>query len=291
MSGLNQDLQARKQRENLLFDDCFASGLPPRPEFRAGKVWQINLFFKRHLKIRERNISGSTGPAYSVEKEMEERMMTNGKKIIVGIGGGSASGKTTFVNRLQEIIGKENLCVLHHDSYYRDRSGISPEARAGINYDHPSALETDLLANHLEQLLRGEDIEVPVYDFRTHCRENRSLKIKPRPLILVEGILVLSEASLAKYLDYKIFIELEPDLLLARRISRDITERGRTVEASLRQYTETTRPMLKQFVLPSRQNADLIISGETCFEEKSVSVIGLGLKSLLDLDGFRPPEK
>jgi uridine kinase len=218
-------------------------------------------------------------------------MMKNGKSIIVGIGGGSASGKTTFVKRLSGIIGKDNLCILHHDSYYRDRSGISPEARAEINYDHPSALETALLAKHLKKLREGEEIEAPVYDFRTHCRENRAARIEPRPLILVEGILVLSEVSLLEQMDFKIFIELDTDLLLARRISRDISERGRTVEASLRQYAETTRPMLHQFVLPSRQNADLIISGETCFEDKSVAVIGLGLKALLDQHDLRSLEK
>lgn len=213
---------------------------------------------------------------------MDLRMLKNRKIIIVGIGGGSASGKTTFVNNLSKMIGEGNLCILHHDAYYRDRSGISPEARTEINYDHPSALETELLAEHLKKLQVGEEIESPVYDFRTHCRENRTVKIKPRPLVLVEGILVLSEVSLLEYLDYKIFIELDTDLLLARRISRDITERGRTGEASLRQYAKTTRPMLHQFVLPSRKNADLIISGETCCYDKTVAVIGLGLKALLD---------
>lgn len=229
--------------------------------------------------------------AYPARKETDFKMMKNRKSITVGIGGGSASGKTTFVNSLSKIIGKDNLCILHHDSYYRDRSGISPEARAEINYDHPSALETDLLAEHLKKLQMGEEIEVPVYDFRTHCRETRTVRIKPRPLILVEGILVLSEVLLLEYLDYKIFIELDTDLLLARRISRDITERGRTVEASLRQYSETTRPMLQQFVLPSRKNSDLVISGETCCEDKSVSVIGLGLKALLDQPDSWPIQK
>lgn len=209
-------------------------------------------------------------------------MKKNGKIIFVGIGGGSASGKTTFVEKLSDVIGKEQLCILHHDSYYKDRSMISPAERAKINYDHPSALDTGLLAEHLEQLKNGKEIEVPVYNFSTHCRENRTVKVSPSPLILVEGILVLYEPALADYFDYKIFIDLDPDLLLARRIRRDVSERGRTVEASLLQYTETTRPMLQKFVLPSRKNANLIFSGKNFLEGPAVSIIGQGLKALLD---------
>ncbi|MFH1965644.1 MAG: uridine kinase, partial [Acidobacteriota bacterium] len=183
---------------------------------------------------------------------------------------------------LSDVIGKEQLCLLHHDSYYRDRSTISPVERAKINYDHPSSLDTALLAEHLGQLKNGMEIEVPVYNFSTHCRETRTIKVSPRPLILVEGILVLYEPALANYFDYKIFIDLDSDLLLARRIRRDISERGRTLEASLRQYTETTRPMLQKFVFPSRKNADLILSGKNFLEGSSVSIVGLGLKALLD---------
>ena len=209
-------------------------------------------------------------------------MKKNKKIIFVGIGGGSASGKTTFVEKLSDVIGKEQLCLLHHDSYYKDRSMISPVERAEINYDHPSALDTGLLAEHLEQLKNGREIEVPVYNFSTHCRENRTVKVRPSPLILVEGILVLYEPALADYFDYKIFIDLDSDLLLARRIRRDVSERGRTIEASLQQYTETTRPMLQKFVLPSRKNADLVLSGKNFLEGSSVSIIGQGLKALLD---------
>ncbi len=204
------------------------------------------------------------------------------KTTIVGIGGGSASGKTTFVRLLSKVIGKENLCLIHHDSYYKDRSGLSLEARADINYDHPSALDTGLLAGHLEQLKNGMEIEIPVYDFHTHCREKNTVRVSPKPLILVEGILVLAEPELLEYFDFKIFIDLDPDLLLSRRISRDITERGRTVEASLRQYDLTTRPMLSKFVLPSKNNAHLVLSGARAFEQTTIDIIGLGLKSLQD---------
>ncbi len=218
-------------------------------------------------------------------------MKEKGKTTIIGIGGGSGSGKTTFVRLLSEVIGKDHLCLIHHDSYYKDRSGLSPEARAEINYDHPSALDTSLLANHLEQLKNGNEIEVPVYDFRTHCREKNTVRVSPKPLILVEGILVLSEPVLLDYFDFKIFIELDPDLLLSRRVSRDITERGRTVEASLRQYDQTTRPMLIRFVLPSRKNAHLVLSGEKAFEATTIEIIGLGMKSLLNKQKPGPDEK
>jgi uridine kinase len=217
--------------------------------------------------------------------------MKTGKFIFVGIGGGSGSGKTTFVEKLSDVIGMEQLCLLHHDSYYKDRSLISPGERAVINYDHPSALETDLLAEHLEQLKNGKEIEVPVYDFSTHCRKKITERVSPRPIILVEGILVLHEPALADFFDYKIFIDLDADLLLERRIRRDISERGRTLEDSLRQYTETTRPMLQKFVLPSRINADLVLSGQNFLEGASVSIIGLGLKAILEKRNPQPEIK
>ena len=213
------------------------------------------------------------------------------KTTIVGIGGGSGSGKTTFVKLLLEVIGEENLCLIHHDSYYKDRSGLSPEARADINYDHPSALDTSLLAGHLEQLKNGKEIEVPVYNFCTHCRGKNIVRVSHKPLVLVEGILVLTEPMLLEYFDFTIFIDLDPDLLLSRRVKRDITERGRTVEASLRQYDQTTRPMLYEFVLPSRKNAHLILSGEKAFEPTTIDIIGFGLKSLMNQENHGPDEK
>jgi len=209
-------------------------------------------------------------------------MAKSRKHIIAGIAGGSGSGKTTLVNMLAEIIGLENLSLLHHDSYYKDRSMLDLSERARINYDHPDALETGLLVNHLERLKLGESVEAPLYNFSTHCRETQTITVDPRPLILVEGILVLSDPVLLNYFDLKIFVDLESDLLLSRRIDRDTKERGRTVEASLDQYLTSTRPMFHEYVLPSRKNADMVISGDKSFEKAAVSVIGLGLKSLIN---------
>ena len=213
------------------------------------------------------------------------------KMIIAGIAGGSGSGKTTLVKKLSKIIGPENLALLHHDSYYRDRSMLSLSERAGINYDHPEALETQLLISHLDQLKKGRAIEMPVYNFSTHCREPRTETIEPRPIVLVEGILVLSDPSLLQYFDVKIFVDLDADLLLSRRIQRDITERGRTIDASIEQYQTSTRPMFEKYVIPSRANADLIIPGDKSFETSSVSLIGSGLKSLIIQEGAEKPKK
>lgn len=217
-------------------------------------------------------------------------METNAERrtVIVGIAGGSGSGKTTFANRLAGAIGRDLVNLIHHDSYYRDRSGISPVKRAEINYDHPDALETELLTGHLDLLRDGIKVEVPVYNFSTHCREKRTESVLPRPLILVEGILVLSDPVLAGYFDLRIFIDLDGDLLLARRIGRDVSERGRTVKASLCQYTETTRPMLHEYVLPSRKNADIVISGEKLLDDTAFQILGQGLKHLLGMENTKP---
>lgn len=203
------------------------------------------------------------------------------RPMIVGIAGGSGSGKTTFVARLSQIVGKDQVSVIHHDSYYRDRSEISPEERSGINYDHPDALETDLLIEHLDNILAGNNIQVPIYDFNTHCRKPGSHPISPRPLIIVEGILVLALPELARYFDLKIFIDLDPDLLLVRRIRRDMSERGRSAEESIRQYSASTRPMLHQFVLPSKKKAHFVLSGKDQLEETAVKVLGAGIKAFL----------
>jgi len=213
-----------------------------------------------------------------------------GDVTMVGIAGASGSGKTTFVRRLSEVIGKENISLLHHDSYYRDRSGLSPQERAGLNYDHPEALETGLLVEHLELLSRGRQVEVPSYDFTTHCRRKETVTVQARPIVLVEGIMVLSEPLLREYFDLRIFIELEEDLLLARRISRDVSERGRTVEASLEQYQATTRPMMHHWVLPAREHADLIVAGDRFLDDASVLIIGLGLRSLVGRRSGDPGE-
>jgi len=206
-------------------------------------------------------------------------MSKAGGPVSVGIAGGSGSGKTFLVNELARIIGREKLAILHHDSYYFDRSDIEPGERKSINYDHPDALETSLLISHLEELRRGNSIEMPVYDFQTHCRMAETEPVDPRELLLLEGILVLSNPALLRSLDIKVFVCLDEDLLLARRIERDVSERGRSVAESIRQYRDTTRPMYRKYVLPSRRNADLIISGENILEGSSARLLADALMS------------
>lgn len=217
------------------------------------------------------------------------RDMKNGKKpVSVGIAGGSGSGKSFLVRELARAIGEERLSILPHDSYYRDRSGITPEERKKLNYDHPGALETSLLTGHLEDLRGGKPIEMPVYDFRTHCRMNETKTVQPKELILIEGILVLSDPDLLRKLDIKIFVDLDEDLLLARRIERDVSERGRTVSESIRQYRETTRPMYRKYVLPSREHADIVLPGKDLSEHPSVKLLASALVSLsTDYPQFR----
>lgn len=180
--------------------------------------------------------------------------------MIIGVAGGSGSGKTTVVRRLiGELGGGYDVAVLHHDSYYRDASHLAPEERAAINYDHPDSLETELLIEHLEALLNGRAVEVPVYDFSNHIRTDRTERVEPRPVIILDGILILWDSRLRALMDVKLFVDADSDVRLGRRLSRDMEERGRSAEAVLSQYMETVRPMHLEFVEPSKRYADVIL--------------------------------
>lgn len=179
--------------------------------------------------------------------------------VVIGIAGGSGSGKTTVLQQIVRQFGADPFAVLDHDAYYRDLSPLSPEERAEFNFDHPDALETELMADHLDQLIRGEAVEKPVYDFTTHTRRDETETVEPRPVILVEGILVLAESILEERMDIKIYVDAADDIRLMRRIRRDINERGRSIEGILRQYERTVRPMHLEFVEPSKREADIII--------------------------------
>jgi uridine kinase len=180
------------------------------------------------------------------------------RPLFIGIAGGSGSGKTTVAESLVERLdGKVSL--IQHDSYYRHMPHLSFEDRTRVNYDHPSSLETELLVTHLETLRSGTAIERPVYDFSSHLRASDTVLVEPAPVVVVEGILVLAEAGLRSELDLKIFVDTDPDVRLARRLERDIQERGRTVESVIAQYFATVRPMHLEFVQPSMRHADLII--------------------------------
>jgi uridine kinase len=179
--------------------------------------------------------------------------------VVIGIAGGSGSGKTTVLNRITGEFGPDPIAVLDHDAYYRDLSHLSPEKRARFNFDHPDALETELMTEHLDALIEGEAIEKPVYDFTTHTRAEETETVAPRPVIIIEGILVLAESSLEERMDIKIYVDAADDIRLMRRIRRDLQERGRSIEGILRQYERTVRPMHLEFVEPSKREADIII--------------------------------
>ncbi|MFO7262302.1 MAG: uridine kinase [bacterium] len=179
--------------------------------------------------------------------------------LVVGIAGGSGSGKTTVVAEIVRAIGADRVTVLHQDSYYRDNSHLPPEERARLNYDHPDAFDTPLLVRHLEALRRGEAVECPVYDFTTHSRRPETEHKPARAVIVVEGILILYEPELRRLMDIRIFVDADADVRLIRRLQRDVAERGRTVESVIRQYVATVRPMHLEFVQPSMRYADVII--------------------------------
>lgn len=181
------------------------------------------------------------------------------RPVIIGIAGGSGSGKSTLLACLVNELGHESVAVLDHDAYYRDLAHLSLAERTLVNFDHPDTLESDLLVEHLDRLLIGEHVEKPIYDFARHTRAEQTEFISPRPVIIVEGILVLADDELVRRMDIKLFVDAEDDIRLARRIRRDMSERGRTVESILDQYEMTVRPMFIQFVEPSKRRADIII--------------------------------
>jgi uridine kinase len=179
--------------------------------------------------------------------------------LVIGIAGGTGSGKTTVSKKLAAAIPDDRCALIEHDAYYKDRSDLTPDARAAINYDHPEALDSDLLAEHLHTLRAGEPVRVPMYDFVTHTRSPETRLIEPAPVIIVEGILVFVETRVRAQLDIKIFVDTDPDIRLIRRIRRDLESRGRNFASVREQYYSTVRPMHLQFVEPSKRWADLII--------------------------------
>jgi uridine kinase len=179
--------------------------------------------------------------------------------VVIGIAGGSGSGKSTVLRRIVQAYNPHRIAVLDHDSYYRDLSERPLEERVAFNFDHPDALETELLSSHLDTLIAGEPVDKPRYDFNSHSRLPATDRVEPRPVVIVEGILVLAERSLRERMDIKIFVDAADDIRLLRRIKRDMEERGRTIETILDQYERTVRPMYIEFVEPSKRAADIII--------------------------------
>ncbi len=179
--------------------------------------------------------------------------------LIIGIAGGTGSGKTTVANVILQRVGADNIALLPHDAYYKDLQDLPRAQRDLVNFDHPDSLETDLLVRHLRELRQWRPVDIPVYDFTTHTRTRRTLRVEPQPVILVEGILIFAEPALRDLFDVKIFVDTAPDIRFIRRLQRDIVERGRTVESVIHQYETTVRPMHLEFVEPSKRYADVII--------------------------------
>ncbi len=183
------------------------------------------------------------------------------KPIVFGVAGGTASGKTTVARSILDQVGAHRIAYLPHDAYYRDLSHLPLKERAQQNFDHPDALETELLIQHIQQLREGKSIDLPVYDFATYVRKSETTTVEPAPVILVDGILIFAEPELRALMDIKIFVDTDADIRLIRRIERDTRERGRTLSTTIFQYLDTVRPMDLEFVQPSRRYADIILPG------------------------------
>jgi uridine kinase len=179
--------------------------------------------------------------------------------LIIGICGGTGSGKTTVANRILETVSAQEVVFIQQDSYYRNLKDLPRDYRQLANFDHPDALDNDLLVHHIKKLKTGEPVELPIYDFRTHTRLNDTLRIEPKPIVIVEGILIFSDPRLLEQLDVKVFVDTPDDIRFIRRLKRDLAERGRTVDSVIEQYIATVRPMHMQFVEPSKRYADVII--------------------------------
>jgi len=178
---------------------------------------------------------------------------------VIGVAGGSGSGKTTVVRRIVDSLGPEQVVVLEHDRYYRDRNDLRLEERAALNYDHPDALDTDLLVDHVRTLKAGRGVDVPLYDFTRHARRTDRQRYEPRRAIIVEGILIFTEPALRDLMDVKVFVDADADTRFIRRMQRDVAERGRTLESVVEQYLATVKPMHFEFVEPTKRYADIII--------------------------------
>ncbi|HTX91702.1 MAG TPA: uridine kinase [Anaerolineales bacterium] len=200
--------------------------------------------------------------------------------LVIGIAGGSGSGKTTVAQTILQRVGPDRISFLQHDAYYKDLSGLPPAQRAEVNFDHPNSLENELLIQHIRELIAGNPVEVPIYDFSTHSRTKQTFSVQPRGVILVEGILIFAEIELRELFNVKIFVDTDSDLRLIRRLQRDIAERGRTTESVIKQYLATVRPMHLEFVEPSKRYADVIIP-EGGFNTAALDMVVARIETML----------
>jgi uridine kinase len=202
------------------------------------------------------------------------------RPIVIGVAGGTGSGKTTVASNILDRVGAEHITYIAHDAYYRDLSHLPDRLRAQVNFDHPDSLETELLVEHLKKLRAGEPVEIPIYDFTTHTRTDRTQRVEVAPVVIVEGILVFVEPELRRLFDVKIYIDTDADVRFIRRLRRDIEERGRSIESVCEQYLSTVRPMHLEFVEPSKRYADVIIP-EGGFNEVAIEMVAARLRGLL----------
>lgn len=204
--------------------------------------------------------------------------------IVIGIAGGTGSGKTTVANVILDAVGRHRIAYLPHDAYYRDLSDLPPVQKAEINFDHPNSLETELMSDHVKELKAGNAVNIPVYDFSTHSRTNKTIHVAPQRVIIVEGILIFAEKKLRELFDMKLFVDTDPDIRFIRRLQRDIAERGRTMDTVINQYLRTVRPMHLEFVDPSKRYADVIIP-EGGMNQVAMDMVIARIESLLRKQG------
>ena len=179
--------------------------------------------------------------------------------ILIGIAGGTGSGKTTLADKLVDSFGRDEVSILRHDNYYKRHDEMTYDERALLNYDHPDAFDTELLCEHIKMLKNGQAIEMPVYDYTVHNRSSEVIVVNPAPVIVLEGILIFAEPSLCELMDIKVFVDTDADVRILRRILRDVKERERSLDSVISQYLTTVKPMHEQFVEPSKRRADIII--------------------------------
>ena len=207
--------------------------------------------------------------------------MDKRKPLVIGIAGGSGSGKTSVTHRIYDVFKEHSVVVIEQDFYYKDQSHLEFEERLRTNYDHPLAFDTDLLIEHIGKLLDREPIEKPVYDYALHTRSDRKISIEPKDVIILEGILVLEDERLRNLMDIKLFVDTDADLRIIRRLMRDINERGRTIESVIEQYLSVVRPMHNQFIEPTKRYADIIIP-EGGHNEVAIDLMVTKIKTILE---------
>jgi len=203
------------------------------------------------------------------------------RPVVIGVAGGTGSGKTTVANEILRRVGAEHVACIPHDAYYRDLGRLPLAQRDQVNFDHPDSLETELLVEHLKALRGERAVEIPVYDFTTHTRTGQTRRVEPAPVILVEGILIFAEPALRELLDVRLYVDTDADVRFIRRLRRDVEERGRSVESVCDQYLSTVRPMHLEFVEPSKRHADVIIP-EGGFNEIAIEMVAARIKGMLE---------